>query len=205
MDSGIMQALNALAAVDGRLFKVINGFVGTFPLFDRFMATMVNEYFVPVTMTLGLVALWFAGGNPGRRYENQHAVIYAVLAQILANAMIAVNNHLYFRPRPFADMIVNMLFYEPTDSSLPSNPAAVGFAFATAVWLVNRWAGALLFVLATLFAVSRVYSGVHYPLDIVGGALVGALAAAITVALGRHYLAWLVNGIIRLAQRLYLA
>ena len=201
----LQDVLQTLAAFDTWLFQIINGFVGTVPFFDRFMATVVNEYLMPVSIALAVFALWFVGGSPAARSENQRAVLYAFLAQPVANGIIGLNNSLYFRPRPFAALPVKMLFYEPTDSSMPSNPAAVGFAFATAVWLVNRRAGAVLYAFAALFAISRVYCGVHYPLDIVGGATVGIVGAAIAVTLARTLLAPVAEGIIALARRLYLA
>lgn len=199
--------MGSLAPFDSWLFEQINGFVGTWVLFDRLMATVVNEYFITVTLSLLLLVLWFIGGSLEVRRLNQQAVIYAVLAQMLANAIVKLNNLFYFRPRPFAnpDLHVNLLFYKPTDSSLPSNPAAVGFAFATAVWLVNRRVGAVLYALATLFAFSRVYSGVHYPSDVVAGASVGVIAALIVYALGRGLLRPLVEWVIDLGRRLYLA
>lgn len=197
--------MDVLAAWDAWLFQQVNGLVGAFPIFDRFMSTMVNEYFITVTLSLVLVGLWFVGGSPQARSLNQHAVLCALLAQIAANGIVRLNNLIYYRPRPFADMPVKMLFYEPTDSSLPSNPAAVGFAFATAVWLLNRRVGAVLYVLATLFAVSRVYCGVHYPLDIVAGAAAGSLGAVIAVALGRGVLKSAFERIVQLGRRLYLA
>jgi undecaprenyl-diphosphatase len=197
--------MESIAAFDVWLFQQINGFVGTFPLFDRFMSTMVNEYFITVSLSLVIVALWFIGGSAERRLPNQRAVFYAILAQFVANGIVKVNNYIYFRPRPFASLPVNMLFYEPTDSSMPSNPTAVGFAFATAVWMVNKRVGALFYALATLFAVSRIYCGVHYPLDTVGGAAVGIVGALIAVALGRRYLHPLFDRFIHLARRFYLA
>ncbi len=197
--------MDAVAAFDAWLFKQINGWVGAFPLLDRFMSTMVNEYFITVTLSLVLVGLWFVGRSPDGRRVNQLAVLYALLAQVAANGIVRVSNLLYYRPRPFAAMPVQMLFYEPTDSSLPSNPAAVGFAFATAVWLINRRVGAVLYALATIFAVSRVYCGVHYPLDVVAGAAAGGAGALIAVALGRSVLAPALSRLIQLGRSLYLA
>jgi undecaprenyl-diphosphatase len=197
--------MNSVLAWDSWLFQQINGFVGTFPLFDRFIATMVNEYFITVTMSLILLALWFVGGSAEGRLLNQKAVVYALLAEILANGIVKFSNLIYFRPRPFAAMPVKMLFYEPTDSSMPSNPAAVGFAFATGVWLVNRRAGVLLYALAILLSFARVYSGVHYPLDVVSGALIGIIGGLVAVALGRQFLNPVIEWIIGLGRRIYLA
>ena len=78
-----------------------------------------------------------------------------------------------------------MLFYRPTDSSFPSNAAGVGFAVATAVFLRYRRIGLSLYALAFLWGFGRVYAGVHYPSDVIVGALIGVAAAFILTGLFR--------------------
>jgi membrane-associated phospholipid phosphatase len=62
----------------------------------------------------------------------------------------------------------------PGSASFPSGHAAAGFAFAAAVGRDEPWLGMALRFLAAAVAYSRVHTGVHYPGDIVIGALVGA-------------------------------
>ncbi|MBL8683978.1 MAG: phosphatase PAP2 family protein [Myxococcales bacterium] len=63
--------------------------------------------------------------------------------------------------------------------SFPSGTSALVFAGATIIWLAwGRRAGIAAMVAATVVSLSRVYVGVHYPGDLLGGALVGALVAA---------------------------
>jgi undecaprenyl-diphosphatase len=61
----------------------------------------------------------------------------------------------------------------PTSTSFPSGHAASGFAFAAAIGRDQPWLGLGLRFLAAAVAYSRVHTGVHYPGDIVVGALIG--------------------------------
>jgi undecaprenyl-diphosphatase len=65
----------------------------------------------------------------------------------------------------------------PHDASFPSGHAATSFAAATMLsFAFPRFAPAL-YVLAAAVAFSRIYVGVHYPLDVIGGAVLGMLVA----------------------------
>jgi undecaprenyl-diphosphatase len=85
----------------------------------------------------------------------------------------------------FADL--HALVPVPHDGSFPSGHAATSFACATVLaWFAPRWAAAF-FLLAAAIAYSRLYVAVHYPLDVVGGAVLGALVALAVLAVFRRF------------------
>ena len=193
-----------MMSFDIQLFRLINNLAGHSALLDGLMRLLVNEYFLTTIMSLILVVFWFEGQDRDQRERNQRAILQALIALFVANVILKLCNLRYFRPRPFVDHEVNLLFYKPWDSSFPSNPATVGFSVAAALWLYNRRLGALLLVLATLFGLSRIYCGVHYPSDVIAGALLGALSAYLVVRKG-GFIDSLISLIIRAGRRLYLA
>ena len=170
--------------MDENVFLWLNGYVGKAPAFDAVIELVVSDYLVPVALALTLLGLWFAGDTTSRsRY--QYGIIAAVFAVALSNGSIEILNNFVFRDRPFVDHEVSLLFYEPTDSSFPANAAALAFGVSAAVWSFNRRVGYALLAVSTLYAFSRVYAGVHYPLDVITGGLIGIIAAAVAHAMVR--------------------
>jgi undecaprenyl-diphosphatase len=166
-----------LSSWDERLFMTINSFAAHWPWLDGLGRLFMNDYFVPTLLAVLLLALWFEGVKPEERRRNQQAVLAGALSAGLANLLVKSLNLVYYRPRPFAVHEVTLLFYRPTDSSLPSNAAALGFSIALGVWFYRRGWGWGLLGVAALFGLSRIFGGVHYPLDVGAGAFLGSASA----------------------------
>ena len=91
------------------------------------------------------------------------------------------------RSRPFeAVQDVRVVGARPATLSFPSGHAASAFAGAFVTTMMVRRGRAALWALAVLIACSRIYIGVHYPIDVAAGALVG-LAVAVLVTGGRAW------------------
>jgi undecaprenyl-diphosphatase len=171
---------------DTSVFLWINGLAGRVAFFDEFFKGIANDYFAIITGCLVLVWMWFATRDIVQREKDQRTVMLAMISIGIASALMLLCNHFYFRTRPFDNLpagSIHLLFYKPTDSSFPSNIAAVVFSIAVAVCIKNRKYGAWLLVLAALTGFGRVYMGVHYPLDVLGGAALGTLASFISLGI----------------------
>lgn len=88
--------------------------------------------------------------------------------------------NLFARIRPYDVAEVDLLVAKLTDFSFPSGHTLVSFEAATALWYYHRRWGVAALTLAAVIAYSRLYLFVHYPTDVLAGALLGvgiALAA----------------------------
>ncbi len=70
----------------------------------------------------------------------------------------------------------------PHSRAFPSGHAATSFACATVLSFFVPWAAPLFYALALAIGYSRVYVGVHWPLDVVGGAVLGVVTALLLLA-----------------------
>lgn len=80
--------------------------------------------------------------------------------------------------RPFElNGLTPMVFLPSSDGAFPSGHAAAAFALATSVFLHNKKVGLLYEIGAVIVGIARVLGNVHYPVDILGGAIVGIVVA----------------------------
>ena len=97
----------------------------------------------------------------------------------------------YHHPRPPFVLHITPLFPETT-YSFPSGHAVFFFGLAMGVYFIDKKLGRLLFVSATVIGVARIIAGVHWPSDIIAGAILGACTAWI-VFKGWQWLSSIVN------------
>jgi membrane-associated phospholipid phosphatase len=110
------------------------------------------------------------------------AAAEGAVAALLAAGGVQVVNHLVDRPRPTAPAAG---VPRPTSPSFPSSHTAVGVAFTTAVARRSPRLGAVLAPLAATLAYGRVRLRVHWPTDVLGGAVLGLAAGRAATAAGR--------------------
>lgn len=196
--------MDTLRSVDAQVVLWLNQWAGRLGPLDAAQEFIVGDYLIPVIMALCLVAMWFVGGNLLERDGRQRAVLIALLAVGFSNLVVLILNQHYFRTRPFVEYDLTLLFYSPTDSSFPANPAVVAFAMASGAWRGSWKVGALIYGLAVLWGLSRTYAGVFYPSDVMAGAVIGVVISHL-VALVFRFIEPLPTIVLRGIRVLHLA
>ena len=186
-------------SVDYRLFQTINGLAGTHPVLDLVMIACAK--YSPFVYALVLVALWLTWSH-----RVQRGAFLAGVSALIALGIGQIVGALFPRERPYLVHHVNLLITRSPDTSFPSDHATLAFAVGVMVWQFNRRLGVALLLFAVLTAFARVFVGVHYPSDVLGGAVLGTVVSLLVAAVCvRDGPAKLLNGFLEVLARWHLA
>lgn len=108
-----------------------------------------------------------------------------LLSLIFCNSILKL---LVARPRPFIQQAVQLIIDAPGEFSFPSGHASASFAAATALFCLHRKIGTAALILAGLISFSRLYLYVHFPTDVLAGALTGCILGVIAACWLSKYL-----------------
>ncbi len=163
-----------LERIDIGIFHCINQTLSN-PVFDGVLPFFSNNrYFVPAVIVLAVGLLW-KGGARGRVFFVATAVILALGDGLVINML----KHAVGRPRPFLSLEdVRLLVGRGDSGSMPSSHAATWFAATLIAFVFYRRSWRFMLPIAATVGWSRIYVGVHYPSDVVAGAILGAGYAA---------------------------
>jgi len=168
-----------LDTLNTRLFEFVNRGVGYYPTLDKFFVTATSKYTIiivgiAVALYLGIYLPLKNNGEERMRLL-RHAVLVA-LSVGLTFIVVAILKILVAFPRPFQTLAnIHTLISLPDGYSFPSAHAALTMALATSVYFQRKRLGELLFAFAFAVGMARIYVGVHYPLDVAVGFLIGYL------------------------------
>jgi undecaprenyl-diphosphatase len=172
--------------LDTNILLFINSFAGRWLLLDR-----IVEFFNSTDLVRGCPVMaayffaWFQSGetaNTAEAVKKRQTLLYTLLACVPGLLITRIlSSTLPFRERPFDNPMLQIrraFSFDPTGylgwSSFPSDHAVLFFALATGMYLVNRKLGILLYLHAVVvISLPRIFVGIHYPSDIVAGALLG--------------------------------
>ncbi|MGW1139160.1 phosphatase PAP2 family protein [Streptomyces zhihengii] len=184
---------------DVSLLYDINGLAKDAPgWFDRTME-FVGEYGIMLALVLVALWCWASVRRRGTAEDSVVAVASLVWAPLAAGIALLINipiRGFVERPRPFNDHEgLEVLVQGKTDFSFVSDHSTMAMAVAAALFVAHRRFGTAALALAFAEGFCRVYMGVHYPTDVIGGFALGTAVALLLAPLALALLTPLVSAI----------
>jgi undecaprenyl-diphosphatase len=174
-----------LEQVNTSLFLYINQFAGINKSIDAFMILFADK--LPILFALVLLWLWFfnKNGNLTQRKNRQQSALFAGYVMLLGLAINLSITAFYFHPRPFMDHLGTLLIPHVPETSFPSDHTTlmVSVSLGLMLFVVTQKLGRFLLLLGVLGGLSRVYCGIHYPLDILGSIIASSVSALVVFKL----------------------
>lgn len=168
--------------LDFYLFQKINNLAGISPGLD-FLFVFFARYLIYV-LVAGL-PLFLA---KAKKLYYLRMIFLSLIAGVIARAgVVEFIRWILPRSRPFFEDGVRLLVDRINQPAFPSGHAAFSFALSAVVYFYNKKAGLVFFLASFLISVARVFTGLHWPSDILVGALVGIICGYFTVALARKF------------------
>ncbi|MFF8384762.1 phosphatase PAP2 family protein [Streptomyces kanasensis] len=166
---------------DVSLLYDINGLAKAAPTwFDRVME-FVGEYGIMLALVLVALWCWWSVRRRGTPEDSATAVAGLIWAPLAAGIALLVNvpiRGFVERPRPFLDHEgLEVLVAGKTDYSFVSDHATMAMAIGVGLFVAHKRFGLAGIALALTEGFCRVYMGVHYPTDVVGGLALGTAVA----------------------------
>ncbi|MFH8978371.1 phosphatase PAP2 family protein [Streptomyces sp. NPDC017890] len=185
---------------DVELLYDINGLAKDAPhWFDRVME-FVGEYGLLFAIVLLVLWCWWSGRRRAGEdaASNVAALVWAPLAAGVAVLVNVPIRGFVERPRPFKTHDgLEVLVAGKDDFSFVSDHATLCMALAVALFVANRKFGLAAIVLAVFGGFIRVYMGVHYPTDVIGGFALGTAVALLLSPVAMALLAPLTRAVER--------
>ncbi len=126
-------------------------------------------------MVLGLIILWLFDGK-----FNKELVLHAIVACLFAWIGSLFLKDIFDTTRPYVtEGVKYLVFWIPSfeAGAFPSGHAASSFALSITIWFHDKKVGSFYIFASIMIGVARVIANVHYPIDILGGAILGILIA----------------------------
>ncbi|VVB91951.1 PAP2 superfamily protein [uncultured archaeon] len=165
---------------DFTLFHIINGLAGRNYILDTTMV-FAAKYIIYI-FVIYLAYLWFVRSN----YRQE--VLFAGYASLLGLGINFIITLFYFHPRPFMIPTGMVLIAHAPETSFPSDHTTLMFAMSLMFLTFGelRSKGVILFILSFIGGLTRVYAGLHFPMDIAGSLFVALVSTGLLFALKQY-------------------
>lgn len=162
-----------LSEINIELFRMFND-LGKEVMFLNPIMIFFAKY-MKYFLLFGIIMYWFT-----RERENRIMIISSMFAFVVAEVFGAIAGAIHSNNQPFAELSnVNQLIGHAIDNSFPSDHAIEFFSICITFLLFKKNLRYVWLAIAILVSISRVWVGVHYPADILVGAILGIIGAAL--------------------------
>ncbi|MBU6112758.1 undecaprenyl-diphosphatase [Mammaliicoccus lentus] len=162
-----------LSEINIELFRMFND-LGKEVMFLNPIMIFFAKY-MKYFLLFGIIMYWFT-----RKRENRIMIISSMFAFVVAEVFGAIAGAIHSNNQPFAELSnVNQLIGHAIDNSFPSDHAIEFFSICITFLLFKKNLRYVWLAIAILVSISRVWVGVHYPADILVGAILGIIGAAL--------------------------
>ncbi|HEX7483924.1 MAG TPA: phosphatase PAP2 family protein [Candidatus Saccharimonadales bacterium] len=161
------------------LFLSINDLAGKNPLLDSVMVFSADSLIYILFLAAFVCVAYLA-------YKRQWRQIMIVGIALAVSFVIRfILSKLFISDRPFVDHTITQLLPHAANQSFPSDHATAAFAIALAILALTRLkkTGWILLAIAAMIGFARIYTGVHYPLDVIGGLITAIAGVSITLGI----------------------
>ncbi|MCL6262562.1 phosphatase PAP2 family protein [Craterilacuibacter sp. RT1T] len=174
----------SISHLDNEIVMWVNQFMLKSPLFDGVVAWVLDASIIKFfPLVLAICWIWFK--NTPKQSLNRNILLEGILtgfATLFFARLLALA--LPFRGRPFTNIdlhfVTQLASSMRTWSSFPSDHAALAFVLASSLFRISPKMGLWAFIHATIFiCLPRLYFGMHYPSDLIAGALLGIASVSI--------------------------
>ena len=172
--------IDKIVKIDKQIMVFLNKTISN-PIFDYIMPIITNQNFLVFSGLILIGYLAYFGGKRGRI-----TIVVLLIAAGISDAIcFQIIKPWVGRIRPSHEFYeyINLLVSKGGKYSFPSNHAANSFVFATVLSYFYDRSITFLYLLASTIAFSRVYVGVHYPLDIIFGSIIGYIISWIILSM----------------------
>ncbi len=173
---------------DIKIFQALNGLANHSKILDL-LGIFFAEYFLYLLI---LFLLFFLFWPKKDRIKNRAMVLISLAAAFFARYGVkSIILLFYERPRPYMNLpsVHKLISVNPIENfqSFPSGHTIFLFALSTVIYFFNKKLGIFFLVCSAIIAVARIFVGVHWPSDILAGAVLGIIIGTVINWLYKNY------------------
>ena len=173
-----------MVSIDASIFYGLHSLAGHSKTVD-FLIVFFGEYFIYIVLLVFIFFIYqsWRKGNITDSYPYAVSIFSAIIARFGVASLI---RFFYHRPRPFLALSLPHLISDSA-YSFPSGHTIFLFALGASTHFFNKKLAYFLYISGLVVGLARVSGGVHYPSDILGGAVIGTALGFIVYKIWNRY------------------